>query len=261
MEDLKSFQQQHETVEIVRNNVKWIFYDLGNKESDFAVVFLHGTTGSEGIFWIPMQSLMNKFRIVSFNLPPIIGVNELSKGIHEILDRLQIKRIVLIGTSFGGYLAQFFSFKYQEMVQKLVLSNTFITTHLYNQKYKRLLKTEKLIPTFLLKRIMKRSLFSIEHSSTQEYLLFQLEHHLTKKTLMARLKSFITSEVLIEASIDHILIIETTDDPLVPKQLQDELKKAYPKASLKTFEKEANHFPYLTRGDEYTQILLKFIQS
>lgn len=204
---------------------------------------------------------MNKFRIVSFNLPPIIGVNELSQGVHEILNRLKIKRIVLVGTSFGGYLAQFFSFKYQEMVQKLVLSNTFITTHLYNQKYKRLLTIEKLIPTFLIKRIMKRSLLSIEHAQTQEYLLIQFEHHLSKKTLMARLKSFITNEVLNKAPIDHILIIETSDDPLVPKKLQDELKEAYPKASVKTFEKEANHFPYLTKGDEYTQILMKFIQS
>ncbi|MFX1506844.1 MAG: alpha/beta fold hydrolase [Promethearchaeota archaeon] len=202
---------------------------------------------------------MKKFRIVSFNLPPIIGVNELSQGIHEILNNLQIKRIVLIGTSFGGYLAQSFSFKYQEMVQKLVLSNTFITTHLYNQKYKRLLSIEKLIPTFLLKRIMKRSLLSIGHTQTQEYLLSQLEHNLSKKTLMARLKSFITNEVLNKAPIDHILIIETLDDPLVPKQLQDELKEAYPKASVKTFEKEANHFPYLIKGDEYTQILMKFI--
>ena len=95
MEDLKSFQQQHETDEVIRNNIKWTFYDLGNKESDFAVVFLHGTTGSEEIFWIPMQSLMNKFRIVSFNLPPIIGVNELSEGIQKILDTPHNKYLTL----------------------------------------------------------------------------------------------------------------------------------------------------------------------
>ncbi|MFW9904746.1 MAG: alpha/beta fold hydrolase [Candidatus Thorarchaeota archaeon] len=261
MENLESFQQQHKTNEVIINNVKWVYYDLGDAESEFAVVFLHGTTGSEEIFWIQIQSLLVSYRIVSFNLPPIIGVNDLSRGIHEILYRLNIKKIVMVGTSFGGYLAQSFSFKYKEMVHKLVLSNTFITTQLYNQKYKKLLMIEKIIPTFLLKRIMKKSLLSIKHIPTQEYLLFQLEHYLSKKTLIARLKSFITNEVLKEAPIDHILIIETLDDPLVPKQLQDELKRAYPEASVKIFEKEANHFPYLTKSDEYTQILMKFIQS
>ena len=261
MENLKSFQQQHETKEVVLNNMKWRFYDLGEAASDFAIVFLHGTTGNQEIFWIPMESLVSSYRIVSFNLPPIIGVNELSRGIHEILNSLNVKRIVLVGTSFGGYLAQNFSSEYKEMVQKLVLSNTFITTHLYNQKYKRLLMIEKIIPTFLIKRIMKRSLSSIEHDQTREYLLIQLEQHLSKKTLMARLKSFITNELLEKAPIDQVLIIETLEDPLVPKQLQDDLKNTYPEASVKTFDKKANHFPYLTKGDEYTRILKEFVEK
>ncbi|MFX1516457.1 MAG: alpha/beta fold hydrolase [Promethearchaeota archaeon] len=261
MTDLKSFQQQHETKEVVSNNTKWQFYDIGEATSDYVIVFLHGTTGNGEIFWIPMQSLMSSYRIVSFNLPPIIGTNELSRGIHEILNKINVKKIILVGTSFGGYLAQKFASEYKEMVHKLVLSNTFITTYFYNQKYKRLLMIEKIIPTFLIKRIMKRSLLSIEHDQTREYLLIQLEEHLSKKTLMARLKSFITNEGLQKAPIDQVLIIETLEDPLVPKQLQDDLKKAYPEASVKTFYKEANHFPYLTMGDEYTQVLEQFIEK
>ncbi|MFX0125146.1 MAG: alpha/beta fold hydrolase, partial [Candidatus Hodarchaeota archaeon] len=181
MDDLKLFQQQHETKEIILNGVKWKYYDLGNLESDFALVFLHGTIGSKEIFWIQMQSLMKIYRIVSFDLPPIVGVDKLSLGIYEILDKCGIKKILLLGTSFGGYLAQYYSFKYKEMVQKLVLSNTFITTHLYNQKYRKLLRIENVIPTFLIKRFMRRGLLSIEHDQTRDYLLVQLEQHLTKK--------------------------------------------------------------------------------
>lgn len=261
MEDLKSFQQQHKTIEVVINNMKWRYYDIGDVGSDFAIVFLHGTTGSEEIFWIQMQSLMSTYRIISFGLPPIIGVDKLSLGIYEILNHCGIKKIVLVGTSFGGYLAQYFSFKYKEMVNKLVLSNTFITTHLYNQKYKKLLMIEKLIPTFLLKRFMRKGLLSIDHDQTREYLLIQLEQHLKKKILISRLKSFITKEVINKAPIDQVLIIETVEDPLVPKQLQDELREAYPQASVKKFEKKADHFPYLTTGDDYTQILIEFLQS
>lgn len=261
MDDLKLFQQQQETKEIVLNNLMWKYFDIGNVESDFAIVFLHGTTGSKEIFWIQMQSLMSKYRVISLDLPPIIGVDKLSEGIYEILHRCGIRKIFLVGTSFGGYLAQYYSLKYKEMIQKLVLSNTFITTHLYNQKYRKLLMIEKLIPTFLIRRFMRKGLLSIEHEQTRDYLLIQLEQHLTKKILISRLKSFITKEVIRKAPIDQILIIETVEDPLVPKQLQDELREAYPKALVKKFGKEANHFPYLTMSDDYTQILIEFLKS
>ncbi|UCG01262.1 MAG: alpha/beta hydrolase [Candidatus Heimdallarchaeota archaeon] len=261
MEELKSFREQNHTTETILDKINWKYYDIGNMGSDIAIVFLHGTIGNEEIFWIQMESLMSTYRIISFDLPPIIGVDALSQGIYEILSKFNVKRIVLIGTSFGGYLAQFFSFKYKEMVQKLVLSNTFKTTHLYNQKYKRLLMLEKLIPTFLIKRFMRKGLLSLEHERTRDYLLSQLKHQLTKKTLMARLKSFITDVELNNAPIDQVLIIETIKDPLVPEQLQDELKKAYPEASVKTFGKEANHFPYLTMGDDYTRTLIDFLEN
>ncbi|MFX1284168.1 MAG: alpha/beta fold hydrolase [Promethearchaeota archaeon] len=259
MDDLNTFRQQQKAKKIEINDTKWEFFDFGEKDSEFALVFLHGTTGSREIFWLPMKSLMSKYRVISFDLPPIVGVENLSLGIHEILSKNDIKKTVLIGTSFGGYLAQFFCSKYNKMVEKLVLSNTFITTHLYHQKYKKLLLVEKLIPTFLIKRFMKKSLLTLEHDQTREYLLNQLEQNITKKILMARLKSFITTRIIEVTPPDQVLIIETEDDPLVPKQLQNELKEAYPHAIVKTFSRKANHFPYLTMSDEYTQILIDFL--
>ncbi len=261
IDDLKTFRTQQKGMEIKINNSTWKYYDMGDEKSEFAIVFLHGTTGSREIFWLQMRFLMSTFRVISLDIPPIRGIENLSQGIYEILDGIGVKKVVLVGTSFGGYLAQFFTSKY-EMVEKLVLSNTFITTHLYHQRYKRLLSFEKLIPFFLIKRIMKKSLQTIEHDQTRKYLLAQLNHHISKTTLMARLKSFVTDEVLEKAPLDpknQILIIETIEDPLVPRQLQEELKKTYPQATVKEFNKEANHFPYLTMSDDYSQILNDFL--
>jgi len=260
IEDLNTFRQQQQAQEIELNDTKWEFYDIGEKNSEFSIVFLHGTTGTKEIFWLPMRSFMNKYRVISFDLPPIVGIENLSLGIHEILIRIDIQKIILIGTSFGGYLAQHFCSKYNEMVEKLVLSNTFITTHLYHQKYKKLLSIEKLIPFFLIKRFMKRSLMTLEHDQAREYLIVQLDQSLTKKALMARLKSFITTRTIEVAPSDQVLIIETENDPLVPKQLQNELKEAYPHAIVKSFNKKANHFPYLTMSDDYSQILIDFLK-
>ncbi|MFX0141473.1 MAG: alpha/beta fold hydrolase [Candidatus Hodarchaeota archaeon] len=95
MEDLNIFRQQQAAKEIELNNIKWKFYDIGDKDSEFAVVFLHGTTGSKEIFWLPMRSLMSKYRVISFDLPPIIGIENLSLGMQNILDIIKIKRIIL----------------------------------------------------------------------------------------------------------------------------------------------------------------------
>ncbi|MFX0064145.1 MAG: alpha/beta fold hydrolase [Candidatus Hermodarchaeota archaeon] len=261
MDDLEKFRDQQTSKEIILNSISWKYYDTGTHVSEFAIVFLHGTTGSKEIFWLQISSLMNKYRVISFDLPPIVGVEKLAEGIHKILIRIGIKKILLLGTSFGGYLAQFFCSKYSEMIDKLVLSNTFITTHVYYQKYRKLLLIEKLIPVILIKRIMKKGLLTIVHNQTREYLIDQLERNLTKKILMARLKSFVTDKVISKPPIEQVLIIETINDPLVPKQLQDELKKTYPQATVKTLREEANHFPYLIISNEYNQILTDFLKN
>ncbi len=259
--DLISFRDRFNPKEITINNTRWQYYDIGNKNSELTIVFLHGTTGSMEIFWLQMKALLNDYRILSLDIPLITGVEKIIIDIHEILTMHGIGDICLVGTSFGGYLAQKFSVKYGNMVKKLVLSNTFITTNLYHQKYKKILRIERLIPSFVIRRFMKRGLLTITHPSTRDYLVDQLQNNLSKKTLLARLKSFITEEVIVSASIDQVLIAETIKDPLVPHQLQENLKRAYPQAKVKTFQKEANHFPYLTTSDEYNNMLFDFLKS
>jgi len=261
MDDLHRFRTKNEPKLITLDHMVWQYYDIGNQESKITLVFLHGTTGSKEIFWLQLKALQDSYRILSFDLPAITGVDKLARGIFQILKINNIaNNIIVIGTSFGGFLAQEFCSTYEDMVIKLVLSNTFITTDLYYQKYKKVLLSEKLIPTFALKRFMKKGLLTITHDQTREYLLEQLETQLSKRTLMSRLKSFTTDKTLVSRSnSEQILIIETIDDPFVPKDLQDTLKKAYPCAIVKTFEKEANHFPYLTRSRDYNQSLSSFL--
>lgn len=263
MNDLLIFRSNHQAKIFTHENIDWQYYDIGNKRSDITLVFLHGTTGSKDIFWLQIKAFENSYRILSFDLPAIIGVDKLSKCIFQILKKNDItNNIIIIGTSFGGFLAQEFCSIYENAVTKLILSNTFVNTEYYYQKYRELLLIEKLIPTFALKRFMKKGLLTITHNQTREYLLEQLRNNLSKKTLMSRLKSFTTDRTLVNRSnLQQILIIETIDDPLVPEELQDTLKRAYPSAIVKTFDKEANHFPYLTRSTEYTQSLSNFIKD
>jgi pimeloyl-ACP methyl ester carboxylesterase len=112
--------------------------------------------GNNEIFWLQLKFFKSKYRVISFNLPPIKGAEHLVDGIYENLKLNGVKKMALIGTSFGGYLAQVFSTKYCEMVDGLILSNAFITMHLYYQKNKFFLWFEKIISLSFIKRMMKK---------------------------------------------------------------------------------------------------------
>jgi len=239
-------------------SINWTFFDINESSSEKTILFMHGTTGSSEIFWLQLKSLKKHFRVISIDIPPIPDIYEISKNLHSLLSKLEISSLILVGTSYGGYLAQAFTSLYPTMVSTLVLSNTFITTEIFNQKYRLLLKYQRFIPIFVLKLIMKKSLNLISHEPTRAYLVDQLRSSLDKKTLIARLKGFINDFSMQKVKIDSILIIETQNDPLIPKSLQQDLRRIYTNAEVHTFDEPSNHFPYLTQSEEYTQILLKF---
>ena len=261
LEELQQFRNQYPTFTATTEALNWSFLDINEVNKENAVVFLHGTTGSAEIFWLQLKDLKNHFRVLSVDIPPIDDIFIISRSLHKLFRERGISSIILLGTSFGGYLAQAFCYLFPDMVTGLVLANTFCTTDIFNQKYNKLIRIQRLIPTFILKGIMKRSLQTIDHKMTRNYLLDQLENHLEKKTLISRLKGFINDIKLEKVQIRNILILETKGDPLVPSILQEDLKNIYSNAKVHTFSKEANHFPYLTNSQQYNQVLYDFIRD
>ena len=258
---LLSFKNSYPKKHIQIGSIDWTFFDINESSSGKTILFMHGTTGSSEIFWLQLKGLKKQFRVISIDIPPIPDIFEISKNLHSFLSKLEVNSLILVGTSYGGYLAQAFTSLYPTIVSTLVLSNTFITTEIFNQKYGLLLKYQRLIPTFILKLIMKKRLNSINHEPTRTYLINQLQSSLEKKTLIARLKGFINDFSMGKVNIDSVFIIETKNDPLIPKSLQQDLRRIYTNAEVHTFDELANHFPYLTKSEEYTQILIKFLIS
>jgi len=225
IDQLVSFKNSYPRKEKQIGFINWTFFDINESQSENTVLFIHGTTGSSEIFWLQLKALKKHFRVISIDIPPIPNIFEISENLHSLLSKLEVKSIILVGTSYGGYLAQAFTSLYPTMVSTLVLSNTFITTEIFNQKYRLLLNYQRLIPTFILKNIMKKSLNSINHEPTRTYLLDQLRSSLEKKTLIARLKGFINDFSMKKVAIDSVLIIETLNDPLIPTSLQIDLRR------------------------------------
>lgn len=117
-----------------------------------AVVFLHGTHVRPDMWLYPMLQLEDSFRIITPLLPPFLfGVQETADFIQSILKQENIHKVIIVGISFGGDVAQYFSEKYPEMLNKIIMFNAGISNRdsalMQLEKFKKIVK---LLPSFLI---------------------------------------------------------------------------------------------------------------
>ena len=95
-----------------------------------AMLFIHGILGSQGQWTQLIASLQNDHRVI---VPDLFGhgesdkpVGDYSLGAHaatlrDLLDRLGVERVTLVGHSLGGGIAMVFYYLFPERVERLVL--------------------------------------------------------------------------------------------------------------------------------------------
>ncbi len=109
------------------NGHEFWYLDSGNGP---AVLFIHGLTGSHRNWAQLVEKLNTDHRVLA---PDLFGhgaseklMGDYSLGAHaatlrDLLDRLEIDRITLVGHSFGGGIAMQFCYLFPERVEHLVL--------------------------------------------------------------------------------------------------------------------------------------------
>ena len=119
---------------IALSNKETISYLEQGNGNDY-VVLLHGNTSSSLFFTPLLNRLPGKYHVIS---PDLRGFGEssyvsrfdtlleLAGDIKELLDRLNIKKVVLVGWSLGGGVAMELAAHYPELVSKLILINSTI---------------------------------------------------------------------------------------------------------------------------------------
>jgi pimeloyl-ACP methyl ester carboxylesterase len=102
--ELEAFRERTELRSEVFGRLVYNTWSLG--EGDEAVVFLPGGIG-HGEVWFPqMLALRNTCRTVTFSLPEVKTLETAADGVLAMLEAMGIRRIVVVGYSVGGLLAQ-----------------------------------------------------------------------------------------------------------------------------------------------------------
>ncbi|HFA47723.1 MAG TPA: alpha/beta hydrolase [Bacteroidetes bacterium] len=253
------------TKHLTHNGADWQYISTGYGEKH--LLFLHGMGGAYDIWWQQIEALKNDFHIISTTLPEVHSLDEAIDGLVAILDEEGVKKTSIVGSSMGGYMAQYFLKKHPKRLDKLVLGNTFPPNDIYKKENGGIRKALPFIPEWLIMKIFRGSLsekvtpYSENSPLVEAYLLEQYYGGMGKGQFIGRLDVvldyFETGYSEAKKSIPK-LIIESDNDPLVDPVLQNKLKELYPEAEVFAFHGKG-HFPYLNEAVKYNEVLTGFL--
>ena len=265
-QSLVAFRAANPTKIVEVNGLAWEYVVMGQGED--TVVFLHGMTGAYDIWWRQMEALQGKYRLIAMTYPAAGSLAEMAKGVIAILDAEGVDQFSVVGSSLGGYFAQYLVANFPERVQKAVFANTFPPNDLIAEENRVVGALLPYLPEWLIMNVLSGSIRENVYP-TAEYsdlvLAFGLEQtggRMSKGQVIGRFNGVIDpfSVADPDALGIPVLIIESDNDPLVASVLREELKTVYPSAEVHTFS-GAGHFPYLNRADEYTRIIDQFFTA
>jgi pimeloyl-ACP methyl ester carboxylesterase len=173
-----------------------------------------------------------------------------------------------VGTSLGGYLAQYLVAHYPERILSAVFSNTFPPNDLIAEKNKVIGVVLPFLPEWLVIDVLRGSFANSVYpaSGNDELTLAFLNEigsgRMSKAQVVGRYRCVVQPFVAPDPAALKIpvLIIEADNDPLVEKALREQLKSTYPSAEVRTLS-GIGHFIYLNRAQAYTDMIATFMEK
>ena len=267
---LKNFREMHHYHHLNVGDINWKYIKCGMGKE--VVVMLPGSVRSAEVWAKLISYLESGYRIISPTYPAIETMEEGAEGIKGIMEKEKARRIILMGSSFGGWLAQLFVRKHPGMIKKLILSNTSTPDSVMSRsllEYTRF--TLPRYPEKILKFIYKKSYLKIlsevgedEKQFWKALITELLFYYTTKKEIITMFSTIQDFAKNYRFSVDDlkrwrgkILIIESSDD-IHKDDSRNRLRDLYPRAKIKTL-KDAGHTAGYTAPPEYVRAVKKFL--
>ena len=259
---LAAFRQAHPPAQLLVDGASWEYLCTGRGE--LALLFLHGMAGAYDIWWQQIQALQNRFRIVSLTYPAVDTLEGLRQGINAVLQESGVDRFGVVGSSLGGYLAQYLVARQPERIRQAVFANTFPPNSILARRTRGADLLVRLVPTALLMTGMRwNTRLSIYPASGRSallkgYLDEGTYRSMDKARFLARYRAVIEWFEPPDLAEIPVMIVESANDPLISPALRQLLKRTYPSARVHSFG-AVGHFPYVNEPQAYTALLRGFL--
>jgi pimeloyl-ACP methyl ester carboxylesterase len=271
LDRFRSFLRTHSLERRKFEGTEVSYYACGR--GDRTLLTFCGGHSTPDTAWETIETYENEYRIVVLDISGFGTVAALSRGINQILEQEGIDRVVLLGTSMAGIIAQIY-FKHNfERVDGMVLINTLALKPGGDKPL--ILLLMKLVPGFILRTMFRkkfRAYFrqALAEPRAAEGARFGLAHldeimanHFTKKKLINLLSVFFefAREGYIRADFagwqGRILVVVSEDDAGF-KDL-DWFTDNLPNAESHTFPKGLGHLPQLAHKDKFERLIRDFL--
>jgi maspardin len=263
-QSLLDFRAQHPAKTFVHNGITWHYATLG--QGTTTALFLSGAAGAYDTWWQQLNALANELHLISISYPPVHSLEGLATGLEALLQQEGIENCHVVGTSFGGYLAQYLVSRNPDRIYSAVFGNTFVPTVPLLRTAPILRFAIKLLPITTLLSIFRllARLWLIPAGGDDPLLaayLFEYSHAgLTKDDFHARLSC--STQAFLPLQPDKlgfpILIIESDNDPIIRPEIRRALRELYPQAQRYTF-KRGGHFLSLSQAKTFAEVLREFL--
>lgn len=253
-----AFTTQNPETRITLNGRDWGLIDTGTGER--ALVLIPGTLGRADIFWQQIAALAPRLRVLSVSYPDAGGIEDWCADILSLMDEKGITQAAVLGSSLGGYLAQYIAGQAPERVSHLFAANTLHSVAGLETRppYSADL-TNAPIETLRAGFGMAMAAWGESHpeqADLVEFLLAEVGGRILEGEMRARLAALKHGPELPAMPLPGAAVttIETLDDPLIPPPMRAAVRARLPGAAGFRF-LWGGHFPYVLRPELYTNLI------
>jgi pimeloyl-ACP methyl ester carboxylesterase len=262
VKSLADFRETHPLRTLNLHGVEWEYLSLGDGPEK--ILFLHGMTGAYDIWWQQMESLQDEYRVISVTYPAVDSLKEMEQAVMAILEAEGAGQFHVVGSSLGGYFAQYLVAQHPDKIQSAIFANTFPPNDIIAENNKTVGTLLPYLPEWMVMNVLSGSIRESVYPASdysELVLAFGLEQtyeRMNKAQVIGRFHCVVDPFEAPDLAVLGIpaLIIEAGNDPLVEEALREGLKETYPTVEVVTMSN--GHFPYLSMPDQYTMYLEDF---
>lgn len=275
VQELRDFRTTHPIQRLTVGGAEWE-YSVGGQGREPLLLLPGGTRVGEAFQTI--RELEQHHRVIVPTYPLVSTMRDLVAGLAALLDTLGVEQAHIMGASLGGMVAQCCVRAYPDRVATLILSNTGAPAPAQAaalaRRYRRTLRLIRWLPwrvSMWLSEQRLAKLFKSMPEGDQRFWRAYFRELLTQRVPKAW---FICQyELLLDYTQNYhfsaadlagwpgaALIIESSDDQLIPAPLREAVKAAHPQAQVHTFA-NAGHAPIIGQREVYMDLVVRFLRE
>lgn len=270
---LAGFRDSHRYRTLDVGGVRWRY--LAGGSGGQTLLLPAGGTRLPDMYFLLIDALERDFQVLAPAYPAGAGLLGLADGLAAILDAEGVGQANVLGSSFGGFVAQTFARRHPERVRRLVLANTGGPAAAPLPLLPLLIRVLAVLPETTLRSLTGwnwRRWFAPDARDDADFwkrLLTDILSRLGKEDLLSGLREMNEFAHLPAAGAPGasalpplaapVLLIESERDEAFPPLARAALRALYPAAEVRLFA-GAGHGVMATRTAEYTDAVREFLR-